>query len=54
MSKTFARSSLCALSMTIMTAHAAEPPTNLDKPEGRLDIIAWPGYIERGDRKSVV
>ncbi len=31
-----------------MTAHAAEPPTNLDKPEGRLDIIAWPGYIERG------
>ncbi len=42
MSKTFARSSLCALSMTIMTAHAAEPPTNLDKPEGRLDIIAWP------------
>lgn len=20
----------------------------LDKPEGRLDIIAWPGYIERG------
>lgn len=24
MSKTFARSSLCALSMTIMTAHAAE------------------------------
>lgn len=46
MSKTFARSSLCALTMTIMTAHAAEPPTNLDKPEGRLDIIAWPGYIE--------
>lgn len=40
MSKTFARSSLCALTMTIMTAHAAEPPTNLDKPEGRLDIIA--------------
>ncbi|MBB9142880.1 hypothetical protein FSH89_014560, partial [Escherichia coli] len=48
MSKTFARSSLCALTMTIMNAHAAEPPTNLDKPEGRLDIIAWPGYIERG------
>lgn len=43
MSKTFARSSLCALSMTIMTAHAAEPPTNLDKPEGRLDIIALAG-----------
>lgn len=41
MSKTFARSSLCALTMTIMTAHAAEPPTNLDKPEGRL--ILSPG-----------
>ncbi|STS83036.1 ABC transporter, periplasmic spermidine putrescine-binding protein PotD [Klebsiella pneumoniae] len=26
----------------------AEPLTSLDKPEGRLDIIAWPGYIERG------
>ena len=48
MSKQFALSSLCALSMTLMTAQAAEPPTSLDKPEGRLDIIAWPGYIERG------
>lgn len=37
---------VCA-TMTLMTAHAAEPPTNLDKPEGRLDIIAA-GYIERG------
>ncbi len=27
--------------MTIMTAHAAEPPTNLDKPEG--DWILSPG-----------
>ena len=34
--------------MTIMTAHAAEPPTNLDKPEGRLDIIAWPRISKRG------
>ena len=48
MSKKFARSSLCALSMTLMTAHAAEPPTVLGQAEGRLDIIAWPGYIERG------
>ncbi len=43
MSKTFARSSLCALTMTIMTAHAAEPPTNLDKPEGRLDYYRLAG-----------
>ncbi|MCL7705551.1 hypothetical protein M8368_19350, partial [Enterobacter kobei] len=26
MSKKFARSSLCALGMTVRTAHAAEPP----------------------------
>jgi putative spermidine/putrescine transport system substrate-binding protein len=30
-----------------MTAQAAEP-TEVGKGEGRLDIIAWPGYIERG------
>jgi len=27
----------------------AAPPTTLGKPEGRLDIVAWPGYIERGE-----
>jgi putative spermidine/putrescine transport system substrate-binding protein len=27
----------------------AAPPQNLDKPEGQLNIIAWPGYIERGE-----
>lgn len=43
MSKQFALTSLCALSMTLMTAHAAEPPTSLDKPEGRTDIIAGRG-----------
>lgn len=48
MSKKFARGSLCVLSMVFVTAQAAEPPTSLDKGEGRLDIIAWPGYIERG------
>lgn len=48
MSKKFARSSLCALGMTIMTAQAAEPPKAIGDGEGRLDIIAWPGYIERG------
>jgi len=47
MSKTFARSTLYALGMTIVTAQAAEP-TEVGKGEGRLDIIAWPGYIERG------
>jgi putative spermidine/putrescine transport system substrate-binding protein len=27
----------------------AAPPASLDKPEGQLNIIAWPGYIERGE-----
>ncbi len=48
MSKKFARCSLYVLSMACLTVQAAEPLTSLDKPEGRLDIIAWPGYIERG------
>jgi putative spermidine/putrescine transport system substrate-binding protein len=48
MSKKIARGSLCVLGMACLTAQAAEPPTSLDKGEGRLDIIAWPGYIERG------
>lgn len=39
MSKKFARGSLCVLSMVFVTAQAAEPPTSLDKGEGRLDII---------------
>lgn len=42
MSKKFARSSLCALVMTVASVNAAEPPTSLNKGEGRLDIIAWP------------
>jgi putative spermidine/putrescine transport system substrate-binding protein len=29
-------------------AHAA-PPTKVGKGEGQVDIVAWPGYIERGD-----
>lgn len=48
MSKKIARCSLYVLGMACLTVQAAEPLTSLDKPEGRLDIIAWPGYIERG------
>lgn len=29
--------------------HAAEPLKTLGSAEGQLDIIAWPGYIERGE-----
>lgn len=51
MSKKFARSSLCALGMTIMTAHAAEPPKAMGDGEGRLDIIALAGlYRAWADR----
>ncbi len=49
-----ARGSLCALGMAILTAQAAEPPASLDKGEGRLDIIAWPGYIERGQTDKIM
>ncbi|HEN8800712.1 ABC transporter substrate-binding protein [Pseudomonas sp. CM25] len=28
---------------------AAEPPKAVGPGEGRLDIVAWPGYIERGE-----
>src|SRR5690349_1242388 len=40
-----------AVGMVIAAAgHAlAAPPKQLGKPEGKLNIIAWPGYIERGE-----
>lgn len=28
---------------------ATTPPTTLGQPEGQLDVIAWPGYLERGE-----
>ncbi|MCI0574305.1 MAG: ABC transporter substrate-binding protein [Myxococcaceae bacterium] len=33
----------------LLAGHALAAPKALGKPEGRLDIIAWPGYIERGE-----
>ena len=45
MTTKFALSTLSALCLTVLSAQAAEDPA---KGEGRLDIIAWPGYIERG------
>jgi putative spermidine/putrescine transport system substrate-binding protein len=38
-----------ALGTVLGSAQAAGPLQKLGKPEGRLDIVAWPGYIERGD-----
>ncbi|MCY1015677.1 ABC transporter substrate-binding protein [Pyxidicoccus sp. MSG2] len=34
--------------MVFATQTLAAPPQKLGKPEGQLNIIAWPGYIERG------
>ncbi|WP_105573448.1 putative ABC transporter substrate-binding protein YdcS [Cronobacter sakazakii] len=48
MTKSFALSAAAALCLTTSIASAAEPPSQLGQGEGRLDIIAWPGYIERG------
>ncbi len=45
MTTKFALSTLSALCLTVLSAQAAEDPA---KGEGRLDIIAWPGYIELG------
>ncbi|MDH1338140.1 ABC transporter substrate-binding protein [Pseudomonas chengduensis] len=47
--KTAALSALTTALLSICTVQAAEPLSALGTPEGRLDIIAWPGYIERGD-----
>ena len=30
-------------------AASAEPPQAIGAPEGFVDIVAWPGYIERGE-----
>ena len=42
--------SALASALLISTAvQAAEPIKALGQPEGQLNIIAWPGYIERGE-----
>lgn len=35
-------------SLSLLPAFAAEK-TSIDKGEGAVDIVAWPGYIERGE-----
>ncbi|MDH2433322.1 ABC transporter substrate-binding protein [Pokkaliibacter sp. MBI-7] len=46
---TFALSTLTTLLLGAASVQAAEPLQSLGKGEGRVDIVAWPGYIERGD-----
>ncbi|MGE8455578.1 MAG: spermidine/putrescine ABC transporter substrate-binding protein, partial [Pseudomonas alloputida] len=38
----------CAM-LASASLQAAEAPKALGAGEGRLDIVAWPGYIERGE-----
>ncbi|MCE5991790.1 putative ABC transporter substrate-binding protein YdcS [Pseudomonas sp. 5FOS] len=38
----------CAV-LASASLQAGEPPKALGPGEGRLDIVAWPGYIERGE-----
>lgn len=41
----------CAVLAAVATAGqaAAAPPTEIGPPEGQVNIVAWPGYIERGE-----
>jgi len=42
--------SAAALTVFFLGAPAlAEMPTAIGEGEGQVDIVAWPGYIERGD-----
>jgi len=41
--------SLLALAIVAATSASAAPLQTLGKSEGVVDIIAWPGYIERGE-----
>ncbi|MCT8330573.1 ABC transporter substrate-binding protein [Albidovulum sediminis] len=41
--------STTALAMAASSVSAAEMLTALGTPEGQVNIVAWPGYIERGE-----
>jgi len=43
------RSLLACLTLAVAGTALAAPPKQLGKGEGKLSIIAWPGYIERGE-----
>src|SRR5262245_2010617 len=39
---------VAAVALAVATAYAAGPHKAVGKAEGSVDIVAWPGYIERG------
>lgn len=47
--KITALSALATALLAAGAAQAAEPLKTLGAAEGQLDIIAWPGYVERGE-----
>lgn len=47
--KTAVLSALATALLAAGAAQAAEPLKTLGAAEGQLDIIAWPGYVERGE-----
>jgi putative spermidine/putrescine transport system substrate-binding protein len=47
--KTAVLSALTTALLTVSAVQAAEPLKTLGAAEGQVDIIAWPGYIERGE-----
>lgn len=52
MTTTLARTArIASLAAAVLGASSASaaPPQQLGKLEGQLDIVAWPGYVERGE-----
>ena len=47
--KTVLLSALTTALLTSVSLQAAEPLKAVGAGEGQLDIVAWPGYIERGE-----
>jgi len=47
--KTAVLSALATALLAAGAVQAAEPLKTLGQAEGQLNIIAWPGYIERGE-----
>jgi len=40
---------IAAIGLVGLTARAAEMKTAIGAGEGEVDIVAWPGYVERGE-----
>lgn len=49
MHKRYTQGLATAVAIAITGSAFAAPLQSLGKPEGKLNIIAWPGYIERGE-----